>query len=62
MGITTAGTAREPWNKGKLCQLWHAYTPPNQSDVDLPADKESACSSVAAGSYQTGEHIAVSRH
>jgi hypothetical protein len=34
-------------------QLWYAYAPPNQSDADLPANKESARSSVAAGSYQT---------
>ena len=43
-------------------QLWHAYAPPNQSNVDLPADKESAGSSVAAGSYQTGEYSAVPWH
>ena len=43
-------------------QLWHAYAPTTQSDADLPTDKESTRSSVAAGSYQTGEHSAVSRH
>jgi hypothetical protein len=43
-------------------QLWHAYAPSYESDADLPADKESTRSSVAAGSYQTGEHRAVPGH
>ena len=49
-------------HRPRPAQVRHALPPPNQSDVDLPPNRQSACGAIIVGPYEDRKHGSISWH
>jgi hypothetical protein len=49
-------------HRPRPAQVRHALAAPNQSDVDLPTNRQSSCGPTSIGPLEGGEHRSLSWH